>query len=232
MIRPVADGAVDTLPWVTAGGAAGAYSGDVGAAAQMVAEDVGHGQVDHQISSRQNDIVLADLLEVGGDAGQGLQHAPIFPVLFGVAEGGQDPQAAVLAAQVPILTGTHVVQQGLIALVNDNAHVGDTGVDVVGEHEINQAVTAAEGQGAGVARTGQLPQIGIRAASEDNSVQIVHACSPPFTSSRIIALGLITALGPTVTPPATTAMPQSGSSEGGAPTVASSSMTAPSATMA
>lgn len=198
----------------------------------MLLEDLGHRQVDRHVAPGQNHIVLTNVLQVVRHTGQGVHVALILAAPLSIAEGRQNAQAAVLAAQVPILTGTHVVQQGLIALVNDDAHVGDTGVDVVGEHEINEAVTAAEGQGAGVTGTSQLPQIGIRAASEDNSVQIVHACSPPFTSSRIMALGLITALGPTVTPPATTAMPQSGSSEGGAPTVASSSMTAPSATMA
>ena len=125
-----------------------------------------------------------------------------------------------------------MVQQGLIALMYNDAHVGNAGVDVVGEHEVHQAVPPAKGQGAGVPGTGQLSQVGVGPVRKNDAVQVVHACSPPFTSSRIMALGFTTALSPMVTPPPTTAMPQSGSSLGGAPMVASSPMTAFSATMA
>ena len=72
------------------------------------------------------------------------------------AEGGQDAQAAVLAAQVPVLAGTYMIQQGLIALVDDQAHVADARVDIAGEHEVDQAVPTAEGQRAGIAGAGQL----------------------------------------------------------------------------
>ena len=47
-----------------------------------------------------------------------------------------------------------------------------------------------------------------------------------------MALGVTVAFSPTVTPPATTAMPQPGESSGGAPTTAPASTTASSATMA
>ena len=198
----------------------------------MLLEHLGHRQVDRHITPGQDHIVLADILQIVGHTGQGVHVAPVLASPLRIAEGGQDPQAAVLAGQIPVLAGAHMVQQGLIALVDDHAHVGDAGVDIVGQHKVDQAVTAAERQRAGVAGAGQLTQIGVRAAREHDPMQIIHTCSPPFTFFRTMALGLTTAFSPTWTPPATTAIPQSGSSEGGAPTVASASMTAPSATMA
>ena len=58
---------------------------------------------------------------------------------------------------------------------------------------------------------------------KQDAVEIVHTRSPPFTSSRTMALGVTVAFSPTVTPPATTAMPQPGESSGGAPTTAPAS---------
>ncbi len=49
-----------------------------------------------------------------------------------------------------------MIQQGLIVGVDDEAHIGDAGVDHVGEHEVDHAVAAAVGDGAGVAVLGQL----------------------------------------------------------------------------
>ena len=100
----------------------------------------------------------------------------------------------------------------------DDAHVGDAGVDVVGQHEVDQAVAAAEGQRAGVAGAGQLAKAGVGAIGKQNAVQVVHTRSPPFTSSRSMALGGTLAPAPTRTPPATTATPQPVLPSGGAPT--------------
>ena len=198
----------------------------------MLLKDLVHRQVDGHITPGQQDIVLTDVLQIVIHASQGLHAAPVLALaLLGVAEGGQDAQAAVLAAQVPVLAGTQMVQQGLIALMDHHAHVGDAGVDAVGQHEVNQAVAAAEGQRAGVAGTGQLAQVGVGAVREQDAVEIVHACSPPFTSSRIMALGETAALSPMVTPPATTAMPQPSLPSGAEPTVAPASTVAFSAMM-
>ena len=210
----------------------GADHGDVGPRGQVLLKDLVDGQVDGSVAPGQKDVVLANVLQVVIHPGQGLHAAPVLAVAgLGVAEGGQDAQAAVLAAQVPVFAGAQVVQQGLIALVEDDAYIADAGVDHAAEYKVNHAVAAAEGQGAGVAGTGQLPQIGVGAVCEQDAVEIVHACSPPFTSSRIMALGRTVALSPTVTPPATTAMPQLSLPSGAAPTVAPDSTVAFSATM-
>ena len=211
----------------------GADHGDVGTGGQMLLEDLGNGQVHGDVAPAHDDVILTDVLQVAGDAGQSLHVALILALVLSViAEGRQDAQTAVLAAQLPILTGTQVVQQGLILLMDDDTDIGDTGVDIAGQHEVDQAIAAAEGQRTGVAGTSQLSQFLIRAVGEENAVQIIHACSPPLTSSRIMAAGLTTAFSPTVTPPATTATPQPSSPVGAAPTVAPASMTAFSATMA
>ena len=204
-----------------AGGApegGGADDGDVGPGVQVLLEHVGHGQVQGQIAPAHDDIVLADVVQVVRHPGQGVHGAAVVPAPAGIAEGGQDAQAAVLAAQVPVLAGAQVVQEGLIVLVDDDAHVGDAGIDIVGEHKVDEAVAPAEGERTGVAGTGELTQVGISAIGKEKSVEVVHACSPPFTSSRIMARGATVAPAPMVTPPATTAMPQSGLSSGAEPT--------------
>ena len=210
----------------------GADHSDVRAGAPVLLKDLGHGQIDGHIAPGQKDVVLTDVLQVVVDAGQGLHAAAVLAVAqLGVAERGQDAQAAVLAAQVPVLAGAQVVQKGLIALMDHHAHVGDAGVDAVGQHEVDEAVPPAEGQRTGVAGAGQLTQIGVGAVREQNSVQVVHARSPPFTSSRIMALGDTVAPAPMLTPLATTAMPQSSLPSGAEPTAAPASMVAFSATM-
>ena len=72
-----------------------------------------------------------------------------------------------------------MIQQGLVVGVDDQAHIGDTGVDHVGEHEVNHPVPAAIGDGAGVAVLGQLPQIRVGKVGEDDAVQLVHHFTPP-----------------------------------------------------
>ena len=211
----------------------GAHHGDIGAGSDVLVIDSLHVQVEGRVAPAHDDIVLTDVLQIPGHTGQGLHVAAVLAVaLLTVAEGGQNPQTAVLAAQIPVLAGAQVVQKGLVALMDDDAHVGDAGVDIVGQHEVDQTIPAAEGQRTGVARASQLAQISVGAVGKENTVEIIHARSPPFTSSRIMALGEITAFSPTVTPLATTAMPHSGLSSGAEPTTASDSTTAFSATMA
>ena len=211
----------------------GTHHSHVGPGGDVLLQYLGHGQVNSDIAPAHDNIVLADILKISGYAGQSLHVAPILAASLAlISEGGQDAQAAVFAGQVPVLPGSQVIQQRLIALMDHQPHVGDTRVDIAGQHEIDQAVPPAKGQGAGVAGPGQLSQIGVRAIGEENAVEIIHARSPPFTASRTMAPGDTTACSPTVTPLATTAMPHLGSSLGAEPTTAPASMTAASATMA
>ena len=112
-----------------------------------VVDEVCRGQDDRIGSAAgKEDLVMHKVTQQ--EAGAGARSAK--------GASGQDEEAAVLAVQVPVLAGTHMVQQGLIALVDDQAHVADARVDIAGEHEVDQAVPTAEGQRAGIAGAGQL----------------------------------------------------------------------------
>ena len=90
------------------------------------------------------------------------------------AEGGQEPQAAVDAAQIPVLAGAQVVQQALVVAVENDAHVEHAGVDQVAEHEVDDPVAPAEGHRGRGAVLRQLPQSGVFVIGENQSVQAFH----------------------------------------------------------
>ena len=105
-------------------------------------------------------MALADPLEVGANAGQGFHTAPELPDIAGlllIGEGGQESEAAVLAAEIPILAGAQVIQKALVPAVKDDAHVGDAGVDHAAEDKVDNAVAPGKGDGSGHTVGGQLP---------------------------------------------------------------------------
>ena len=154
----------------------GTQQRDIRSGIDMLPEHLGHRQIQGDIAPGEDHIVLTNVLQVIADTAQCV-HIPLVlpPGLLGISEGGQDPQAAMLAAEIPVLAGPQMIQQRLIALVNDNAYVRDPGVDIIGQHKVDQAVAPAEGERAGIARAGQLPQVGVGPVSKQNSVEIFHA---------------------------------------------------------
>ena len=50
-----------------------------------------------------------------------------------------------------------MVQKALITAMEDDAHVGDPGVDHTAEDEVNDAVTPRKGNRSGSTVSGQLP---------------------------------------------------------------------------
>ena len=161
----------------------------------MLLEHVCNGQVGHDVAAGQHHIVLADLLQIGVYPRQGIHASLVIAVpSVGVSKGGQDAQSAVLAGEIPVLARSHVIQQGLVAGVDDEAHVGHAGVDQIGEHEVNDAVAPPIGHGAGIAVLGELPQGWVGAVGENNAMQLVaHCAPPPFTSLMTMAPGGTTA---------------------------------------
>ena len=92
----------------------------------MLLKDLADRQVDGCVAPGQKNVVLTDILQIVIDSGQSFHAAPVLTVaLLCVTERGQNAQAAVLAAQVPVLAGTQVVQKGLVALVYHYAYVAN-----------------------------------------------------------------------------------------------------------
>ena len=120
---------------------------------------------------------LADLLQVGAHAGQGVHLAGKLPHASGallMGEGGQQAQAAVHAAQVPVLAGAQVVQQALVVALDGHAHVGHAGVDHAAEDKVDDAVAPRKGDGGGDPVQGQLPQVVVLLIGKDDSMQAFH----------------------------------------------------------
>ena len=135
------------------------------------------GDVDDQVAVGQDHVGLTDFFQVGAHAGQSVHLARELPHASGtllMGEGGQQAQAAVHTAQVPVLAGAQVVQQALVVAVQDHAHVGDAGVDHAAEDEVDNAVASREGDGGGDPVEGQFPQVVVFFIREDDSMQAFH----------------------------------------------------------
>ena len=168
-----------------AGVAAGDHGGDVCAGGEVVLKDLVQVDVDGHVAVGQQDVLLLDVGHVAAQVGQSLNAALGVAGAGLLGEGGQQPEAAAFAGQVPILAGLHMVQQGLIVLLKHQAHIGDAGVGGVGEHEVDETIASAVGHGGHGANGGQLVQIGliIGPIGENNRMKVgQHYLSPPFFS--------------------------------------------------
>ena len=148
----------------------------------MGLQHTGQGQIGHQIAVGQHHIVLPDVAQVFNDAAQCLHLAPECPhhaPALAVGEGGQQLQAAGLAAQIPAFAGTQMIQHALALAVHDNAHVGDPGIDHVGQDKVHHPVIAAKGQRAVDTVGGQLTQTRLLSIGEDDPVHSLH-CAASF----------------------------------------------------
>ena len=171
---------------------------------------------------------LADLLQVGAHAGQGVHLAGKLPHASGallMGEGGQQAQAAVHAAQVPVLAGAQVVQQALVVALDGHAHVGHAGVDHAAEDEVDETVASREGDGGGHAGLRQLPQATALFIGKDDAVQFAFHLDTSLCSLLSIVLGLTVSPAAMAVPGPRTVMPHSSGSQlsGSAPTTAPAS---------
>ena len=102
-----------------------------------------------------------------------LQAAPIDPSGLAAGKGRQQHQPAPFAGQVPWPSGTHMVHQGLVVHLGDDANIRDVRVDHAGEHKIDQAVAAAIGDATRGPVGGQAPQDLIVHIGEDDPHYLV-----------------------------------------------------------
>ena len=114
--------------------------------------------------------------------------------------GRENVQAAVLAGQVPLTSGSQMIHQRMVVLAHNDGNVADAAVHHAGQHKVDHAVTAGKGDGSHQALAYQFRHQRIMTVWENNTqsfyVRIYHCSSPPFTLSLTIALGPIFALSP------------------------------------
>ena len=153
-------------------GLLGGQHGDVAAAGDVILQGGAIVDVAHHVGVGQQDIGGGgDGLQIVQGVAQLVQFAPAaagIGVLGG--EGGQQLEAAVLAVQVPLLAVAQVVHQGVVVLLDQHAHVEDAGVDHIGQREVHQAVTSAEGDGGHVPVLSEgVQRVGVQIRKDNTS---------------------------------------------------------------
>ena len=113
-----------------------------------------------------------------------LERLELSAVRAGVAGGvGRQKAHAVAELEIPFVTVSEMIHQGLIVIFRDNADVADAGVRHVGKDEVDLTVASAEGDGGGGALAGQLAHVVVVDVGENNAHHI-HRRILPFSALR------------------------------------------------
>ena len=157
----------------------GAEHGDIRAAGDVVFQGGPVVDVAHHIGVGQQDVGRGgDGLQVVQRVAQVIHFAPVVGAGVLGGEGGQDLKPAVFAVQVILLGIVQMLHQGLIVLGGQHAHVGNAGVDHVGQHEIHHAVASAEGDRGHIAVVSKGAElVGVQLG--ENNTSHVHSGHPP-----------------------------------------------------
>ena len=142
----------------------GADHGQVRARLDMAVDHVVERDVCDDVAVRDHNVFGLVLLQEVDRARERVDLAAVFAgdergSLFGVGIRRQQGDARVLTGKVPVLRVADVVDQRLVFVLHQHAHAVDTGVYHVGEHEVNDAVTAAPLDCADRAVLGDLAKI-------------------------------------------------------------------------
>ena len=123
-------------------------NGDVGFLRGVELEQVVEVEVVDRVGVGDDDIFVAGMTEEVHVGVDGLD--PVLIVRYGSRGrviGREDVEAFPFSREVPGFAGTDMVHQGLVVFFGDDTDFGDTGVDHVGQREVDEAVTASEGNG-------------------------------------------------------------------------------------
>ena len=143
-------------------------------------------QVHGEAAADEVDVVLLDVPYVALDGEQRVDDADIVAAAGALAaEGREQAQSAALAAHVPLLAAADVVQQRLVILLHDDAHVVHAGVLQRGEREVYEPVAPRKGQGRRGAARNQLVESGLSAVRKNQSVKIDHQSPPPSPAGTL-----------------------------------------------
>ena len=143
-------------------------------------------EVHGQAAADEVDIVLLDVPYVALDGEQRVDDADIVPLARALAaEGRQKAQSAALAAHVPLLAAADVVEQRLVVLLHDDAHVAHAGVLQRGERKVYEPIASRKGQRRRGAARDQLVEPGLSAVRKNQSVKIDHQSPPPSPAGTL-----------------------------------------------
>ena len=130
-----------------------------------VVDEVCRGQDDRIGSAAsEEDLVMHKVAQQ--EAGAGARSAK--------GASGQDEEAAVLAVQVPVLAGAHVVDERAVVVGHDHADGADAAVDQVGERKVNEAVATEERHGRHGAARGERAGLLGRVVAGDEANDLLH----------------------------------------------------------
>ena len=156
-------------------GTVGADGGDRSAGLAVLLHGLGQVDVGAHVAQHQHKVLGVDVLDVGADRDQSFHGAGVVAaVVLGQTEGGQHSQTAGTARHIPGFAAAQVVEQGLVVALHNDAHIDDAGVAHGGEGEVDDSVSAAEGQGRGGAHADELTQSRVSVVSENKTVEILH----------------------------------------------------------
>ena len=108
------------------------------------------------------------MVDKGDNAAERLQPSAV-DARRGMAKGGEQRKAAALAAEIPLASGTQMVNERLIVAFGNNPDIRNTGIDHIGEHKVNQPVTSPKRYAAHSARLGDFGEHMVMHIGKDNS---------------------------------------------------------------
>ena len=172
----------DEAVMLALGSVCAADGGDLRAGLDVLVHDVAEVYARGEAAAHEGDVVLLDVLNVPADVLEGVDYALI---LAGAGEGRQELEAAALAGHIPLLAGAHVVEQGGVVALHDDADVAHARVLQVAQRKVNEPVPAREGQGRARADHDQLAQVAAGAVGQNKSVQVYHFASLPSPAATL-----------------------------------------------
>ena len=143
--------------------------GHIEAVLLVIIEQLAQIQIGNVGAVGQQHVLLIGAGQELGDILQRAEAAQVVILRRFRGEGGQQVEAGGLAGQIPRLAAADMVHQGLIVVVGDDANLADAGADHVGQREVDQAVTAAEGDGRHGADAGQLRDAAVVRVGKDDA---------------------------------------------------------------
>ena len=153
---------------------------DFGIRRLMDTADFAEIDVGTEVADHQDNILFGDLLNIGGDSVESFDGAGVVTPMMGrKTERRQHAKPAGAAAHIPGLTGSKMIEKGLVVTLHDNAHIHNAGIAQRGEGKVNETVTAADRKGSGRTLCNKLTELGIGFVSKNDALIVIHRFRPP-----------------------------------------------------
>ena len=145
-----------------------ADGGDVRAGGEVSLDHGAHIHVGAEVAAGQENVFLADLVQMGADGVQRL-HAAAVDALSGI------PETVRRQKMQPAVRAGHVPRPPAAEMLHDDAHVENAGVHQPGHRKVDEPVAAAEGQRRAGALASELAEGGKGVVSVNDAVNVFHA---------------------------------------------------------